>query len=147
MALRSALEDFEGTSLGAICGLLGKLHYFAELHDGRGRYSHWGMRRVYGEEAARRAMRTSHAAVLTRVLRTPLRVLAEDLSSSASSAQVTALAFLSSLGNLAAQALPAGAVAASQSHLMAVLHALSALVESQARASRQGASPPPPPVQ
>jgi hypothetical protein len=146
VALRTALEDFEGTSLSAIPGLLGKLHYFAELHDGRGRYSHWGMGRVHGEEAARRAMRTSHAAVVTRVLRTPLRVLAEDLSSSASSAQVTALAFLSSLGNLTAQALPAGAVAASQSHLMAVLHALSALVESQARASRQDASPPRPPV-
>jgi hypothetical protein len=147
VALRSALEDFESTSLGAIPGLLGKLHYFAELHDGRGRYSHWGMGRVYGEEAARRAMRTSHAAVFTRVLRTPLRVLAEDLSGSASSAQVTAVAFLSSLGKLTSHALPAGAVAASQSHLMAVLHALSALVESQARASRQDASPPRPPVQ
>ena len=146
MALRSALEDFEDTSLGAIPGLLGKLHYFAELHDGRGKYSHWGMGRVYGEEAARRAMRTSHAAVLTRVLRTPLRVLAEDLSSSASSAQVTALAFLSSLGKLTPQALPAGTGAASQSHLMAVLHALSALEESQARANRQDASPPRPPV-
>jgi hypothetical protein len=144
--LRSALEDFEGTSLGAIPGLLGKLHYFAELHDGRGRYSHWGMGRVYGEEAARRAMRTSHAAVLTRILRTPLRVLAEDLSSSASNAQITAFAFLASLGKLTPQALPAGAVAASHSHLMAVLHALSALVESQARASPQDASPPRPPV-
>ena len=146
MALRSALEDFEGTSLGAIPRLLGKLHYFAELHDGRGNYSHWGMGRVYGEETARRAIRTSHAAVLTRVLRTPLRVLAEDLNGSASSAQVTALAFLSSLVKLTAQALPAGALAASQSHLTAVLHALSALVESQARASRLNASPPQPPV-
>ena len=144
MPLRSALEDFEGTSLGAIPGLLGKLHYFAELHDGRGRYSHWGMGRVYGEEAARRAMCTSHAAVLTRVLRTPLRVLAEDLSNSASSAQITPFAFLSSLGKLTPQALPAGAVAASQTHLMAVLHALSALVET--RASRQDAAPPRPPV-
>lgn len=146
MGLKSALEDFEGTSLGAISGLLGKLHYFAELHDGRGRYSHWGMGRVHGEEAARRAMSTSHAAVLTRVLRTPLRVLAEDLSGSASSAQVTAQAFLLSLEKLTPQALPSRPVAASQKHFTAVLHALSALVESQARASRPDASPPPPPV-
>ena len=146
MPLRSALEDFEGTSLGAIPGLLGKLNYFAELHDGRGKYSHWGMGRVHGEEAARRAMRTSHGAVLTRILRTPLRVLVEDLSSSASSAQITAVAFLSSLGKLTLQALPAGAAAASQSHLMAVLHALSALVETQAHASHQDTSPPRPPV-
>lgn len=139
MALRSALEDFEGTSLGAVPGLLGKLYYMAELHDGRGKYLHWGMRRVHGEEGARRAMRTSHAAILTRVLRTPLRVLAEDLSNSASSAQVPALEFLSSLEKLMPQALPTGVVAASQSHLTAVLHALAALAESQGRASRQDA--------
>lgn len=146
MALRSALEDFESTSLGAIPGLLGKLHYIAELHDGRGSYCHWGMGRVHGEEAARRAIRTSHAAVFTRVLRTPLRVLAEDLSGSASSAQVTALEFLSSLEKLTPQVLPARPVAAAQKHLTAVLHVLWALVESQARASHQDASPPLPPV-
>lgn len=146
MALNSALEDFEGTTLGAIPGLLGKLHYIAELHDGRGGYSHWGMGRVHGEEAARRAIRTSHAAVFARVLRTPLRVLAEDLSGSALSVRVTALEFLSSLEERTPQVLPARPVAASQKHLTAVLHALSALVESQARASHQDASPPRPPV-
>lgn len=146
MALQSALEDFEGTTMGAIPEILGKLHYLAELHDGGGSYSHWGMGRVYGEEAARRAMRASHAAVLARVLRTPLRVLAEDLSRSASSAQITALEFLSSLEKLTPQVLPFRPVAASQKHLTAVLHALSALVESPARASHQDASPPLPPV-
>jgi len=147
VALKSALEDFEATSLGAIPGLLGKLHYIAGLHDGSGSYSHWGMGRVHGEETARRAIRSSHAAVLTQVLRTPLRVLDEDLRRSASSGQVTALAFLVSLKKLAAQALPDRSVTASEKHLTAVLDALSALLESPARASRPDASPPPLPVQ
>lgn len=147
MALRSPLEDFESTSLGAIPGLLGKLHYLAGLHDGRGGYSHWGMVRVHGEEAARRAIRTLHAAVLAQVLRAPLRVLDEDLKGSASSAQTTSAEFLLSLKQLGPQVLPERPVEASEKHLMAVLHALSVLVANPGRANPAGASRPPLPVQ
>jgi hypothetical protein len=146
VALKSALEDFETTTLGAIPGLLAKLHYIAALHDGHGSYAHWGMGRVHGEEAARRAIRTAHAAVLTQVLRTSLRVLDEDLRRSASSGQVAAMEFLGSLKKLAPQALPNRAAPASEKHLRAVLHALSALLRSPERASHLDASPPPPPV-
>jgi hypothetical protein len=144
--LRSALEDFEHTSLGAIPGLLGKLRYIAELHDGHGSYSHWGMGRVHGEAAARRAIRSSHAAILNSVLRTPLRVLAEDLSLAAESGGVTALTFLSSLESMTDQILPDRSLTATERHLRAVLHALSALVQNQARARRPEALPPPLPV-
>lgn len=147
MALRSPLEDFESTTLGAIPGLLGRLHYLAGLHDGRGRYSHWGMARVHGEEGARRAIRTSHAAVLAQVLRAPLRVLDEDLRCSASSAHTTAAEFLLSLKQLVPQVLPERSVEASEKHFMAVLHALSVLAANQGRANRPDASRPPLPVQ
>ena len=146
MALKSALEDFETTTLGAIPGLLARLHYIASLHDGQGSYSHWGMGRVHGEEGARRAIRTAHAAILTQILRTSLRVLDEDLRSSASGGQVTALEVLGSLKEMTLQALPDRAGPASEKHLRAVLHALSALLESPARASHPDASLPPPPV-
>lgn len=147
VGLKSALEDFESTTLGAIPGLLGKLHYLAGLHDGRGRYSHWGMARVHGEEAARRAMRASHTAVLAQVLRAPLRVLDEDLKCSASSVQTTAAEFLLSLKQLVPHLLPERSVEASEKHLMAVLHALSVLVANQGRANHPDASRPPLPVQ
>jgi hypothetical protein len=140
--LQSALEDFERTTLGAIPGLLRKLRYIAELHDGHGSYSHWGMGRVHGEAAARRAIRSSHAAVLTTVLRTPLRVLAEDLSCAAESGDFTALAFLSSLETMSDRILPDRTLTATEKHLKAVLHALSALLQNQARATRPEASPP-----
>jgi hypothetical protein len=147
VALKSALEDFESTTLAAIPGLLGKLRYLAGLHDGRGRYSHWGMGRVHGEEAARRAIRTSHAAVLAQVLRAPLRVLDEDLKGSAVSAQTTAAEFLLSLKQLGPQVLPERPGEASEKHLRAVLHALSVLLANPGRANLPDASPPPLPVQ
>lgn len=144
MALRSASEDFEQTSLAVIPGLLGKLHYLSGLHDGRGGYAHWGMGRVYGAHAAERAIGTSHKAILTQVLRTPMRVLFEDLQRSASNVQVSTIEFLSVLKKRTPALLPEGSTAASQRHAMAVLRALSALVENPERASPPGASPLPP---
>lgn len=143
MPFRSALEDFEETTLDAISGVFAKLHYLGTLHDGEGKYSHWGMERVHGAEVAERAIRSSHVAVVTRVLRTPLRVLMEDVRSSASKLQLPASEFVRTLNRSPQLVLPERSTAASRKHLMAVLHALLALVESQERASRQDASPHP----
>src|SRR5712691_4298022 len=43
MRLKSALEDFEANTLGAVPGLLGRLSYVGRLHDGKGTYDHWGL--------------------------------------------------------------------------------------------------------
>ena len=143
MALRSAVEDFDTCTLDAIPSLLGKLDYLADLHDGRGNYSHWGMGRVFGKDAARRAMRSSHAAVVTRLLRTPLRELTEDLHRSASMQGKSAIEFLSSLEARAQNAMPVGSPAGAEKHFMAVLHALAALTEAQSHANHPAASIPP----
>ena len=140
MAVRSALEDFEGTTLSAISGLLAKLHYLATLHDGNGHYSHWGMERVHGTDASARAIRASHVAIVTQVLRAPMRVLLEDVGLSASRLGVPDSEFVRFLKNSQHRVLPERCMAASQKHLMAVLHALSSLLERQERASRLGAS-------
>jgi len=146
VARKSALEDFESTTLGAIPGLLAKLHYISSLHDGDGSYAHWGMGKVHGKEGARRAIRAAHTAVLAQVLRSSLRLLDQDLRHSASNGQITEREFLASLIKLAPQALPHRAGAASEKHLTAVLHALSALLENPAPASPPDALPLPPPV-
>ncbi len=143
MAVRSAAEDFEGTTLEAVPGLLGKLHYLARLHDGEGNYSHWGMQRIHGAEAATRAIRTSHIGVLTRVLRAPLRALVVDVSCSATGLRLSDEELVESLKKMPHQLFPDRSVVASQKHLMAVLNALSALVEGQGHASRPGALPRP----
>jgi hypothetical protein len=146
VARKSALEDFESTTLGAIPGLLAKLHYIAALHDGHGSYAHWGMGKTHGQEAARRAIRAAHTAVLTQVLRSSLRVLDQDLRRSAASGQIGEREFLVSLKKLAPQAVPDRSVAASGKHLTTVLQALSALLENPAQASHQDALRLPPPV-
>jgi hypothetical protein len=77
--LRSALEDFENSTLSAVPGLLGKLRYLARLHNGGGAYSHWGLGKVYGSGPAENAIRASHQTLVSQILRTPLRDLADDL--------------------------------------------------------------------
>src|SRR5215467_10415229 len=141
VGLKSALEDFEGTTLSAIPGALGKLHYLTGLHDGQGNYSHWGMTRVHGEGAARRAIHTAHVDVLSQVLRTPLRVLDEDLRRAAAREMVSERQFLAFLIARAPRALVAPSAAPTEKHLTAVLRALSALLESPGRATRPDASP------
>ncbi len=145
--LRSALEDFESSTLSAVPGLLGKLRYLARLHNGGGAYSHWGLGRVYGSGPAENAIRASHQTLVSRILRTPLRDLADDLKSSAAAAQIADRDFLSSLEKPLENALPAQSLHASVKHFRSVLQALSALVRNRAPATPRDESPLQPPAQ
>jgi hypothetical protein len=78
MTILSAYEDFLVRTLDAVPALLEKLLYVSCLRNEAGEYEHWGMVHVHGEESARRAMETAHSELFLRVLRTPLRQLAED---------------------------------------------------------------------
>src|ERR1700746_786287 len=52
MTLKSVKEDLQARTLHAVSGLLGKFEYFTSLRQDDGSYCHWGLSRVYGEEAA-----------------------------------------------------------------------------------------------
>ena len=133
MRLKSALEDFETNTLGAVPGLLGRLFYVGRLQDGNevgnGRYQHWGLARVYGEDAAQNAIRASHRILLSAVLKKPLAVLVKDARASCSNEHLTEREFLASL--TLGHAAPKPLSPASRAHLSSVLSALSALVESR----------------
>ena len=137
MRLRSVLEDFESNTLAAVPGLLGKLSYLAALHDGNGAYGHWGLDKVYGPDASQAAITTLHRAVLSKILKTPLPVLLDDVRNSSAGHQVAAKEFLFSLSS--PQSLPKSPPPASQVHFKSVLHALLALAESRHTANRQNA--------
>jgi hypothetical protein len=137
MRLRSALEDFEANTLAAVPGLLGKLYYLGTMHDGDGTYNHWGLEKVYGSDAARSAINTCHRAVLSRVLKTPLRALLDDVDASSANRQLAKGEFLSSLNSL--HSLPKSLPPASQVHFRSVLHALSALAETGNNANHRNA--------
>lgn len=142
MRLKSALEDFEANTLGAVPGLLGRLSYLGRLHDGEGtgtgRYEHWGLARVYGDDAAQSAIRASHRVLLSEVLKKPLAVLLKDVPASCANEHLTESEFLAAL----AQSSPKPLSPAARAHLGSVLSALSALVESRENANPQGASQP-----
>ena len=138
MRLKSALEDFEANTLGAVPGLLGRLSYVGRLHDGNGTYEHWGLAKVYGEDAAQCAIRASHRALLSNVLKKPLAVLLKDVPASCSNWHVTEKEFLASLAHCPPKPLSPAALA----HLRSVLSALSALVESRDDANLRRASQP-----
>jgi hypothetical protein len=142
MRLKSALEDFEANTLGAVLGLLGRLSYVGRLHDGEGtgtgRYEHWGLARVYGDDAAQSAIRASHRVLLSEVLKKPLAVLLKDVPASCANEELTEREFLSAL----AQSSPKPLSPAARAHLASVLSALSALVENRENANPRGASQP-----
>lgn len=137
MSLKSALEDFEGTTLAAVRGLLGRLSYLGRLHDGQGTYGHWGLAKVHGDEAAQGAIRTSHRGLLSEILKRPLALLLKDLLTSIPKEQGSEKEFLASLTHSAPKPISAAALA----HLRSALSALSALVESRNNANRRAASP------
>ena len=137
MTLKSALQDVKETTLSAISGLLAKLSYLASLRRGHGRYEHWGMQIVHGEESSERALKTAHAEVVARVLQTPLAVLVEDLEESSRGSGVAAQAYVEKMREHFDVLLPGDRQdAPSSAHLNSVLQALSRLEQNRGRATR-----------
>jgi len=143
MRLKSAREDFEINTLGAVPGLLSRLSYVGRLHDGEGQYDHWGLAKVYGHDAAQCAIRASHQVLLSEVLRKPLAKLLKDVDASCSSQHRTERELLDSLKHSAPEPLSPAA----RAHLRSVLSALLALAESRNNANLRNASQLPPPAQ
>jgi len=135
VVLTSAFEDFEGRTLSAVPGLLGKLRYVSLLHNNSGAYSHWGLEKIHGSDAAERAIRSSQRTLVTRILRTPLRDLADDLQRSATGAEMKDFEFLSTLEPPLKRDLPVQNFRASEKHFMSVLHTLSALAQNRVPAN------------
>lgn len=137
MTLKSALQDIKETTLSAISGLLGKLSYLASLRRGHGRYEHWGMQIVHGEDASERALKTAHGEVVARVLQTPLGELLEDLKESSQSCGVPPQAYVEQLRDRFDALLPEGRhETPASTHLNSVLLALSHLQQNRERATR-----------
>src|SRR5271166_460289 len=128
MTLKSALQDVKETTLAAVSGLLGKLVYLASLRRAQGRYEHWGMELVHGPESSERALKTAHAEIVARVLRTPLSSLVEDLEESSRATGVAPQAYVEGMRDRLEDLLPGERQdAPAASHLSSVLLALSRL--------------------
>jgi hypothetical protein len=78
MRFRSAKEDLDVTTLAAVRGPVAQLGYLAGLRQAGG-YAHWGLAKVYGEEAAAQALTEAHRAVTAALLRMPLARIDPEL--------------------------------------------------------------------
>jgi len=130
MVLKTVKEDLQASTLRAISGLLAKLGYLAGLRQADGTYSHWGLSRVHGEEAAQEALSGAHEGLVSKILRTPLHKLVDDVQDSCVSVRRDRADFLAELRDREFQVLPANAGVGSRRHLSSVLHALSALTKN-----------------
>jgi hypothetical protein len=134
ITLRSALEDLLGTTLAAVAGVVGKIEYLASLRDAAsGAYSHWGLSRTYGEQAAQQALAEAHRLVFLRLLRTPLRILRDEVMLSSGALQITAGEYMKQVRNRMPALMPQDLSGGSARHFSSVLHALSVLVSNPAR--------------
>jgi hypothetical protein len=137
MTLKSALQDVKETTLAAVTGLLGKLAYLASLRRVQGRYEHWGITAVYGQESSERALKTAHAEILAGVLRTPLASLENDLEESSRACGTASCDYLEGMRDRFEDLLPGERKdSPSASHLNSVLVALSSLEKTRGRATR-----------
>ena len=136
MTLKSALQDLRETTLAAISGMFAKLDYLASLRSREGGYRHWGMSLLHGTESSDRALKAAHGEVLSRVLRTPIQSLVEDLRKSSQERGVSAQVYAQQLRAQVGDLLPAQPDEASVRHLNSVLVALSLLEKSEERATR-----------
>lgn len=136
MTLKSALQDIKETTLSAISGILGKLVYLASLRRARGRYQHWGMEAVHGQESSERALKAAHSEVITGVLRMPLESLTEDLEQSCRNSGLDPQCYVEQMRGCFDDLLPEGKQnTPTSTHLNSVLVALSCLERNRERAT------------
>ena len=138
MAIFSALENLQETTLKAITGCLRRLEYLSWLRDREGGYAHWGLQRVYGETNSKRALADAHRAQLSGILSTPIRKLEKDAEESSAEAEIPPSEYLAKLSASGTRLLPPNPGTGSGRHLNSVLHALASLTKSR----KLGANPP-----
>lgn len=137
MTLKSALQDVKETTLSAVSGLLAKLAYLSSLRRAHGRYQHWGMEVVHGQDSSERALKAAHSEVLTAILRTPLAALERDLGESCRNSVDSAVEYAEKMRGQLEELVPEGRQnSPASSHLNSVLVALSSLERNRGRATR-----------
>jgi hypothetical protein len=132
MTILSAKDDFCSRSLAGFPGPVSRLEYVAGLRQEGGAYSHWGMGRSHGEEAANQAIAGAHSQIFVDMLRTPLSRLAEELRGLSSEHETDASELMQSLESRGEALVPQSLNGGSKRHFNSILQALSALARARA---------------
>lgn len=127
MTLYSPLEDFMQRTVSAVEGMWSKLEYIADLRNEAGSYEHWGMERVFGPEAAAKAIAAAHRNLVLEILRTPLPKLMDEARISARQRDLPLNMYVQGLYSRGEELLPERLGGGSAKHFNSVLLAVSAL--------------------
>jgi hypothetical protein len=127
LTLLAIKDDFSRRTLANVPGVLGKLGYVAELRQ-NGRYAHWGLERIYGEEGTQRAIAEVHRGLFLQVLRTPLRRLLEDVTRSAAAQSTDVRQYLATVLRDPSSLVPVNLGGGSEAHFNSVVAALWSLL-------------------
>ena len=136
MQLFSALDDFAARTLGAIPGWFRKLDYLAGLRTPQGRYTHWGMNRMHGDDDTQQAASEAHRRILSQLLQTPIQRLEAEADQASSAQGLSAEAYLEELSENGA-VIPPQAGATAPRHLSSMLLALWSLAQAKRVANRR----------
>jgi len=120
-------DDFLERTLIKIPGVMGKLDYVAELRQ-NGKYVHWGLARVYGEDVLQRTLAEVHRGLFLQVLRTPLRQLMEDVRRSAAAEHSDLKQYLEARLRDARSLAPPNLGGGSEAHFNSIVAALLSLL-------------------
>ena len=117
----SAFEDFVKRTLHFLQGTWSKVNYIRELRDADGRYKHWGLAQIHGEETTQKAIADIHSELYLQLLSTPLPELFEQLGLSAEDADCSARELAEQLYRQKERITPDDLRGGAPEHLKAVL--------------------------
>jgi hypothetical protein len=109
---------------------LAQLEYLANSREADGKYCHWGLARMYGDETLQQSMSEVHSSVFVDVLRKPIPELAEEIVPLQSAPPDGLIRTLSEKFKAAS---PQNQGGGCESHLKMVLYVLSCLAEKSDR--------------
>ena len=137
MPLLSAIADLTERSLDALATTWEKLTFVSELRDSAGRYQHWGMECVHGEEETAAALAAAHAELIEELASTRFPDLWYEARDAAQREACDPSALLHRLD--AANALPADMRGVAPEHFSFVLRNLSRVARYHSHSTRQAA--------
>lgn len=136
MRLLSPIDDFLSNTLSALGSLLDRLEYVASLQQSEGKYQHWGLARTYGEETAHEVIQEVHCFNYLQTLRTPLKVLGDEVNRVAAQKGLDEVSYVRDLSAISPKLIPNKHTGGSAKHLESVLAALLKIAQNRKRATR-----------
>ena len=76
--LLNVVENFKKYTLNTLPTLLEKLAYISSLQSPEGRYTHWGLGRIFGDHRAQKGIATLHSELAMELIRIPLKRIYRD---------------------------------------------------------------------